>query len=85
MAFKRSFDCSCDLYNVSIRKTTNHFEFYRICTSSFYKILKISIFGKLTSGLENVFKQQRLQRPIDSTVIADKDMSRIAFFCEFLS
>ena len=51
MITNENFHCSCDLTHDSSRKTTRDLEFNGIL--SFYKILKIFIFGKLTGGLEN--------------------------------
>ena len=49
--FSIGIHCTYDLNPDSSRKTIKHFEFYGIW--SFYKILKIGIFGKLTGDFEN--------------------------------
>ena len=46
-----SFHCACDLHHSSNGQRLKHFEFQGIL--SFYKILKIRIFGKLTGCLGN--------------------------------
>ena len=69
----KSFDCACDLYNVSIRKTTKYFypfELWRIC----------NFLEKYPFVLKKVFKQQRLQGPEHSNFMVDKHMSRMTVF-----